>query len=98
MNSPKPFDEPIYVTRPLLPDRKKMYRKIDEIWDAQWLTNEGPQHKEFETKIQKYLGVSSISLFANGTLALQLACQALRLSGEVITTPFTFPASTHVLF
>jgi dTDP-4-amino-4,6-dideoxygalactose transaminase len=89
----KPFEKPIYITRPPLPDREAVYRKIDEIWDSQWLTNVGSQHKEFETKLKQYLEVSNISLFCNGTLALQLACQALRLSGEVITTPFTFALS-----
>ncbi len=98
MNTPTPFEKPIHVTRPLLPDRKKVYRKIDEIWDSQWLTNDGAQHVELETKIQEYLGVPNVSLFTNGTLALQLACQALRLTGEVITTPFTFPATPHVLY
>jgi dTDP-4-amino-4,6-dideoxygalactose transaminase len=62
------------------------------------LTNNGPQHQLFELALEKYLGAPNISLFCNGTLALQIACQALRLSGEVITTPFTFPATSHVLF
>jgi dTDP-4-amino-4,6-dideoxygalactose transaminase len=94
----EPFEEPIYVTRPTLPDRKEVFRKIDEIWDSRWLTNVGAQHKQFEMELKKYLGVSNIGLFCNGTLALQLACQALRLSGEVITTPFTFAATPHVLY
>lgn len=98
MNSPKSFDKPIYINRPLLPAREDVYRKIDEIWDSQWLTNNGPQHRLFEPAVREYLGVPNISLFCNGTLALQLACQALRLSGEVITTPFTFPATPHVLY
>ena len=98
MNNIKPFDQPLYITRPPLPDKKDVYRKIDEIWDSQWLTNVGPQHHRFETEIKKYLDVPNISLFCNGTLALQLACQALRLSGEVITTPFTFAATPHVLY
>jgi dTDP-4-amino-4,6-dideoxygalactose transaminase len=98
MNNIKPFDQPLYITRPPLPDKKDVYRKIDEIWDSQWLTNAGPQHLRFETEIKKYLDVPNISLFCNGTLALQLACQALRLSGEVITTPFTFAATPHVLY
>jgi dTDP-4-amino-4,6-dideoxygalactose transaminase len=98
MNTPKPFDKPIYVTRPALPDRKAVYRKIDEIWDSQWLTNIGSQHRLFESRVQKYLEVPNISLFCNGTMALQMACQALRLSGEVITTPFTFAATPHVLY
>ena len=95
---PKSFEQPIYVTRPALPDRKAVYRKIDEIWDSQWLTNIGHQHRLFESRVQKYLEVPNISLFCNGTMALQLACQALRLSGEVITTPFTFAATSHVLY
>jgi len=94
----EPFEEPIYVTRPTLPDRKEVFRKIDEIWDSRWLTNVGTQHIQFELELKKYLDVSNIGLFCNGTLALQLACQALRLSGEVITTPFTFAATPHVLY
>ena len=98
MTKIKPFEKPIYITRPPLPDRKEVYRKIDEIWDSQWLTNLGSQHLQFENKLKKYLDVANLSLFCNGTLALQLACQALRLSGEVITTPFTFAATPHVLY
>lgn len=98
MKSPESFDKPIFTNRPLLPDREDVYRKIDEIWESQWLTNNGPQHILFESALKEYLRVPNISLFCNGTLALQLACQALRLSGEVITTPFTFPATPHVLY
>jgi dTDP-4-amino-4,6-dideoxygalactose transaminase len=94
----KPFEKPLYITRPPLPNKNDVYQKIDEIWDAQWLTNVGPQHRRFETELKKHLDVPNISLFCNGTLALQLACQALRLSGEVITTPFTFAATAHVLY
>jgi dTDP-4-amino-4,6-dideoxygalactose transaminase len=93
-----PFEKPIFITRPPLPDREEVYRKIDEIWDSQWLTNLGQQHQDFEKELEKFLGVPNISIFCNGTLALQLACQALRLSGEVITTPFTFAATPHVLY
>jgi len=93
-----PFEKPIYITRPLLPDKEEVYRKIDEIWNSKWLTNLGYQHQEFEIALKECLGVPNISLFCNGTLALQLACQALRLSGEVITTPFTFAATPHVLY
>ncbi|MGD2188203.1 MAG: DegT/DnrJ/EryC1/StrS family aminotransferase, partial [Desulfobacterales bacterium] len=98
MSALKPFEKPIYITRPPLPDKKDVYRKIDKIWDSQWLTNVGPQHLQFEKELKTYLGVPNISLFCNGTLALQLACQALRLSGEVITTPFTFAATPHILY
>ena len=98
MTAIKPFEKPIYITRPPLPAKNDVYRKIDEIWDSQWLTNVGPQYLQFEMLLKKYLDVPNISLFCNGTLALQLACQALRLSGEVITTPFTFAATPHVLY
>ena len=98
MTAIKPFEKPLHITRPPLPDKKDVYRKIDEIWDSQWLTNVGPQHLQFEKELKKYLNAHNISLFCNGTLALQLACQALRLSGEVITTPFTFAATPHVLY
>jgi dTDP-4-amino-4,6-dideoxygalactose transaminase len=94
----QPFAEPIYVTRPTLPDRKAVYEKIDEIWDSQWVTNNGRQHRFFESKLKDYLNTPNVSVFCNGTMALQMACQALRLSGEVITTPFTFAATPHVLY
>ena len=93
----KPFDKPIYVTRPIFPDLKEFSRKLKDIWDSQWLTNNGPQHNLFEKELTAVLGVNNISLFNNGTIALMVACQSLRLSGEVITTPFTFPATPHVL-
>jgi len=98
MNRIKPFDEPVYVTRPSLPSKKDVYKKIDDIWASGWLTNMGPQHKRFEEALRQHLEARNISLFCNGTTALQLACQALRLSGEVITTPFTFAATPHVLY
>lgn len=98
MHIPESFSEPVYVTRPALPDVKAVYGKIDEIWGSQWLTNIGGQHKLFEAKLQAHLRAANISLFCNDTMALQLACQAFRLSGEVITTPFTFPATAHVLY
>jgi dTDP-4-amino-4,6-dideoxygalactose transaminase len=92
-----PFKEPVYVTRPLLPNLSHFTDKLAEIWDARWLTNDGPQHKMLENKLSEYLRVPHLSLFNNGTIALIVACQSLRLSGEVITTPFTFPATPHVL-
>ncbi|MEH1965510.1 DegT/DnrJ/EryC1/StrS family aminotransferase [Nostoc sp.] len=92
-----PFQEPIYVTRPLLPDLNKFNQKLQEIWQSQWLTNNGKQHLELENKLQQFLKIPYLSLFNNGTIALVVGCQSLRLSGEVITTPFTFPATPHVL-
>lgn len=93
----EPFTHPIYITRPLLPDLNKLTIKLQEVWDSQWLTNNGNQHKLLEKKIKDLLKVSNVSLFNNGTIGLIVACQSLRLSGDVITTPFTFPATPHVL-
>ncbi|MDD5453910.1 MAG: DegT/DnrJ/EryC1/StrS family aminotransferase [Candidatus Ratteibacteria bacterium] len=91
------FTNPIYVTRPLLPDLKDLMARLQEVWDSQWLTNFGAQHKLLEQRLTKLLKVQNVSLFNNGTIALITACQSLRLSGEVITTPFTFAATPHVL-
>ena len=97
MNDLRPFKEPIYITRPILPSTKAVYRKIKEIWKSKLLTNFGIQHQTLKRELIKYLEVQHLSLFCNGTIALQLACQALELTGEVITTPFTFPATTTAL-
>ncbi|MDD5355647.1 MAG: DegT/DnrJ/EryC1/StrS family aminotransferase [Candidatus Omnitrophica bacterium] len=93
----KKFEKPIYVTRPLLPDLDKLRDKLGEVWGSKWLTNNGMQHQLLEEKIAGILKVPGISLFNNGTIALITAIQSLRLTGEVITTPFTFPATPHVL-
>lgn len=94
---PKPFEKPIYITRPLLPDFDEFQKKIKEIFESKRLTNNGRQLQYFENKLRDFLRVQNISVFCNGTLALQLACKALELKGEVITTPFTFPATPHSL-
>jgi dTDP-4-amino-4,6-dideoxygalactose transaminase len=91
------FNNPIYVTRPLLPEISEVMEKLEQIWETKWLTNKGKQHEELEKSIKHYLKVPFASLFNNGTIALIVAVQSLRLSGEVITTPFTFPATPHVL-
>jgi len=93
----KSFKEPIYITRPLLPNFDEFQQKIKEIFDSKILTNNGIQLKNFEKKLREFLGVKNVSVFCNGTLALQLAYKALELKGEVITTPFTFPATPHSL-
>lgn len=93
----RPFNKPIQVTRPLLPDEESIYRNIKEIWDSQWVTNNGPKHSMLNSKLQKYLNVKNLTLFNNGTMALLLGLKALNLKGEVITTPFTFPATTQAL-
>lgn len=92
-----PFATEIFVTRPLLPDLDTFRDKLKEVWDSQWLTNNGAQHQSLEKRIKAVLKVPQASLFNNGTIALVTACQSLRLSGEVITTPFTFAATPHVL-
>ena len=93
----EPFAEPIFVTRPIVPDLDKYRKRLESVWEKKWFTNNGEQHQILESKLQQYLGVSNISLFNNGTIALITACRSLRLSGEVITTPFTFAATPHVL-
>ncbi len=88
---------PIYVTQPLLPPLAEFIPYLQKIWDSKQLTNNGPYHQELEQALAKYLGVEHISLFANATLALVTALQALRVTGEVITTPYSFVASSHAL-
>ncbi len=87
----------IYVTRPSLPPFDEFVEVLKDIWDSRWLTNNGPYHQRFEKALADYLGVKYVSLFANGTLALVTALQALRITGEVITTPYSFVATTHAL-
>jgi len=89
--------EPIYVTRPNLPPLEKLQPYLLEIWKNNILTNDGPFHKKFEKALGGYLEVENINLFANATLALVVGLQALRITGEVITTPFSFVATTHSL-
>jgi dTDP-4-amino-4,6-dideoxygalactose transaminase len=92
-----PFREPIYITRPLLPPLEAVTARLRQVWDSRWLTNNGAQHGRLEAALREYLGVPHLALFDNGTTALMAAVRALDLDGEVITTPFTFPATPHVL-
>ena len=87
----------IYVTRPLLPPLAEFLPYLESIWESGTLTNGGPFHAQLEAALCDYLGVEHISLFCNGTLALLTAIQALRISGEVITTPYSFVATSHSL-
>lgn len=91
------FKNPIYVTRPLLPSLDNVYTQLEKVWNSKWLTNNGPKHKELEIKLKEYLKVDNLVMFSNGTLALELGLRALEISGEVITTPFTFPATVQAL-
>ena len=87
----------IYVTQPYLPPLEEFVPYLEKIWESKQLTNSGPFHKELEQALSKFLGVEHIALFANGTLALVTALQALRITGEVITTPYSFVATAHSL-
>ena len=91
-------DKQITVTSPLLPPLDEFFSYLEDIWDKKWLTNNGYYHQELERALCEYLKVPYISLFTNGTLPLICALQALRISGEVITTPYSFVATTHSLW
>lgn len=92
-----PFSRPVYVSQPLLPDPDAVLEKIRIIWNNRYLTNNGPMARTLEALLSDFLGAGHLSVFSNGTVALQIACRALDLSGEVITTPFTFAATPHSL-
>src|SRR5476651_2572855 len=87
----------IPVTSPLLPPLEEFIPYLEEIWKSKRLTNGGPFHEQLEKELAEYLGVEHLSLFSNGTLALVTALQALRITGEVITTPYSFVATAHSL-
>ena len=91
------YEKNIYVTQPNLPPLEKLQPYLEEIWKNKILTNNGPFHQKFEKALAQYLEVEHINIFTNGTLALVVALQALRITGEVITTPFSFVATTHAL-
>ena len=88
----------ITVTSPLLPDLQDFSQQLQEIWDSRWITNNGSFHQRLEQALCEYLKVPYISLFTNGTLPLLTALQALRITGEVITTPYSFVATTHSIW
>lgn len=91
-------NEKIYVTQPSLPEMSEFIPYLEQIWKNKVLTNNGPFHQQLEKELAEFLEVPYISLFANGTLALVTALQALRITGEVITTPYSFVATTHSLW
>ena len=88
----------ITVTSPLLPDLEELHGLLEKIWDSKWITNNGSFHKKLEAALAEYLKVPYVSLFTNGTLPLITALQALHVTGEVITTPYSFVATTHALW
>jgi dTDP-4-amino-4,6-dideoxygalactose transaminase len=89
--------ENVFVTKPTLPPLEEFIPYLQQIWDNKILTNCGPFHEQLEKKLCEYLGVKYLSLFTNGTIALVTALQALRITGEVITTPYSFVATSHSL-
>ena len=89
--------EKILVTRPSIPPYEEYIEEIKSIWKTKWLTNMGPEHNLLEEQLKNYLGVEHLSLFTNGHSALELGIQAMNLTGEVITTPFTFASTTHAI-
>ena len=93
----KYINKKIFVTRPSLPPLEDFINYLKDIWGSKWLTNQAKYHQQFERELAEYLGVKHISLFVNGTLALISSLQVLRITGEVITTPYSFIATTHAL-
>jgi len=92
------MNKEIRVISPLMPPLEEYRGMLEDIWNRKWLTNQGHYHQELEDSLCKFLSVDKLSLFANGTLALVTALQALKITGEVITTPYTFVATTHSLW
>ena len=90
-------ETPIYVTQPQLPPLEELMPLLEQIWERRILTNNGPFHKQLEQALCEYLGVEHLALFCNGTIALVTALRALRITGEVITTPYSFVATAHSL-
>lgn len=88
----------ITVTSPLLPNLDDFTAELKKIWESKWITNNGDFHKQLEKELAAYLKVPYVSLFTNGTLPLMTALQALRITGEVITTPYSFVATTHSIW
>lgn len=91
-------DKPITVTSPLFPSLDEFIPMLKDIWERKWLTNNGHYHQELEKAMADYLGVEYLSLFTNGTLPLITALQAMKITGEVITTPYSFVATTHSIW
>ncbi len=90
-------NKPIYVTQPSLPPLAELLPYLESIWDSKWLTNGGPFHQQLEVRLAEYLGVGHLALVSNATIGLMVALQALQVTGEVITTPYSFVATAHSL-
>lgn len=93
----KKFESPINVTKTFLPPFEEYVNEIKNLWDSHWITNNGTYHNKLQDELKKFLKVTEVTLFTNGHLALDIAIKSLKLSGEVITTPFTFASTTHAI-
>jgi dTDP-4-amino-4,6-dideoxygalactose transaminase len=91
------LEKPVHVTKAFLPPINEYVEEIKKIWENHWVTNNGPIHDELESKLKEYLGVKNTTLFTNGHCAMDIAIKTLNLTGEVITTPFTFASTTHAI-
>ena len=91
------FDKPLYVTRPFMPKLEEFYAGLAEIWERQWVTNNGAIVQRYLKKLEQYIESENVCLFTNGTLALQIGLQGMGITGDVVTTPFTFAATAHAL-
>lgn len=91
------FKDPIYVTQPLMPKLEDLFKELEPVWESKVLTNGAQKHQTLEKQLAEHLKSPYLSLFNNGTIGLMTVIKALELSGEVITTPFTFPATPHIL-
>ena len=87
----------IFVTRSSMPPMEEYIDEIKDLWDSHWLTNMGEKHKRLQSLLRDYLSVDNIDFLTNGHMALELSMQAMNLTGEVITTPFTFASTTHAI-
>ena len=93
----KRHEEPVMVTRSSLPPLEEYVEMLKPIWDSAWLTNMGEYHQELERQLKEYMKTDNLVLFVNGHMALEMVIQAMELTGEVITTPFTFASTTHAI-
>ena len=91
------MEKKVLVTQSSMPEFDEYIEEIKDIWDTRWLTNMGIKHKRLQSELKRYLGVENIDLLTNGHMALELTIQAMGLTGEVITTPFTFASTTHAI-
>lgn len=94
---PDSFASPLYVTRPVMPPLQRVVGHLEDLWSSRILSNQGAKHKLLEQELRALLGAPNVTLFSNGTLALALGLRALQVRGEVVTTPFTFPATPHAV-